>query len=67
MGCEVRDELTKQMEEANPDNVTKKMEGGLEGVPEARQLTQMGYRLKKKQRTNGTICIRYEQICSDIT
>ena len=55
MGSDVRDELTKQMEESNPGNLTKKKEGGLEGVPIARQLTQKSYKMKKQLRTKGVI------------
>ena len=48
------DELTKHKQETDA-HVKKREEGGLEGVPSARQLAQKGYRMKKDQRTKGAL------------
>ena len=48
---EIIDKLNKVMTERG--NVRKRPEGGLEGIPIARQLSNKGYLARKKARTNG--------------
>ena len=48
---EIIDKLNKAMTERG--NVRKRPEGGLEGIPIARQLSNKGYKSRKKARTNG--------------
>ena len=52
-GSEVVDKLMEMKQEADP--WTRKLEqGGLEGVPQPRQLAQKAYLMKKEARSNGT-------------
>ena len=48
---EIIDKLNKVMTERG--NVRKRPEGGVEGIPIARQLSNKGYLARKKARTNG--------------
>lgn len=59
------DELTKQKQETG-EQVNKRKEGGLEGVPAARQLAQKSYKMKKIQRTKGIDMGVERAILSDI-
>ena len=48
---EIIDKLNKAMTERR--SVRKRPEGGLEGIPIARQLSNKGYLARKKARSNG--------------
>lgn len=64
-GTDIVDELTKHKQETG-EQVKKRKEGGLEGVPLARQLAQKGYKMKKNQRTKGIDMGVERAILSDI-
>ena len=52
-GSEVVDKLMEMKQEVDP--WTRKLEqGGLEGVPQPRQLAQKAYKMKKEARSHGT-------------